>query len=69
MKTTLIRIVATSEFPKATYVKTVSKDGGFTITGRKGKARRFTSDRAREVMARMEAGFTAMTFDTCEVQP
>jgi hypothetical protein len=66
MKNTIVRVNATADFPGAAYMRSVGKDGDFAITTTKEKARRFTPERASEVIARA-ARHTLMTFDTCEV--
>lgn len=66
MKNTIVRVNSTSEFPKAAYIKQVGHDGGFAFTSDKAKARTFTSKTARELITRLTAGNTRMTFTTCE---
>lgn len=64
MKNALIRIAGDAQFRHVTYVKTVSADGSFTITMRKENARRFTPERAAEVIRRT-AGRTMLNLDIC----
>lgn len=68
MRNTIIRVNGTFAHPASAYVKSIGRDGGFTITRDKAKARTFVPATAKACIEKLASGNTRMTFDTCPAE-
>lgn len=67
MRNAIIRVNPTPAAPRAAYVASIARDGGFAITYDKAKARRFLPTTAQSYADALPRGLTRETFTVCQV--